>query len=869
MRNGPFNNFGDNNSHMSHFGRWRNRRNRREEEDDDRWGHNNGYGHGHGHNDPNPFNWTYQGLDANNTRNNTSETILDLDRIGTSGFSAFNNTDANGNIDYSVGANDEVEWFGGASDLGFGLPNLGVMTQPLVEDGVVYFADLAGFGYAYSTEGELLWATPGPLAPISETASDLPLFSIIAEDKIFYITAYGNGQFIDSTSSVVAVDKETGEVTGSWDVTEYHQNALSLSSPVIVKTALEEGGPIEEVIVIGLSSTENGTAGGEAEADPINGYTFPGGMIAFKTSNFDADGPSQPAVVEMDEAAWVFRTTDNIYDLPLDANEAISAGSTVWSIPVVDAERGVLYTGTGQNYDTYDGEDEIGAIGGGNPLADSIIAVDYTTGELQWSYQVYQGDFWDVSLNEAPAPDTPYDWDIASTPILFSVDGEDYMAIADKVGALIVLNLTAIDENIDLSGGPVRLDTLFDADQDINDAGLRSEGILVWEKDYPGGEVGPGRAAVGDDAEGQTALAYDEATGTLYMSNQDITDFGEPDESFIYALDLEGIVRGKYDDVESEPAFHENGDFNITDEYIWDDVVTLPGMTTLLSIAGGVLYHTTNHTVPFAHQDTSKIVGALRGFDTDTGVQVFEHVLGENGGLQAGVYSGATIVDGKIYVGFGDIFTFQGGLKVLSLPEEGTKGDDWIEGRPLNNFVDGGKGDDVIYGGDGDDQLSGGKGMDELFGEGDNDILDGGKGHDYIEGGDGNDIIYGGKGHDELFGGDGDDVIVGGRGDDILVGGEGADTFVFEVKEGFFGKIKLEGRDDDIILDFDASEGDSLSFSGVEDFNNDGNIDLDDIFDQADVTFDGTTTTVDFGYYKGSIEITGEFDPNTGAAIIV
>lgn len=714
-----------------------------------------------------PFSWSFVGLDSHNTRNNTQETTLSVKSLGPLATSPFNNIGPDGHIDMSLGANDEVEWIGGIG--------LGVLTPAQVDDGMVYFADIAGLAYAYTVSGELVAMSA---QPITDTGN-LPFFSIITDDKIFFVTGFGNGgDYINSASSLVALDRQTMEIIGVWDANEYHKSVQIYSAPMIVNVDIDGDSIPEELIVFGLTSFENGSPTGEQELGP-EGFSFPGGLIAFNTADFTLVN-NMPAEVHLDDAAWVLGLTDNLYNLDLGEDKEISAGSSVWTLPVADTERGYIYVGTGQNYDDYTGATEIGKQPIDNPLSDAVIAVDAKTGELVWSYQVYQNDFWNAGIGATPE-DQPFDWDIASAPILFTVDGRDYMAISDKVAGLLIFDLTAIDEAqangfFNLDDGPIRLDTLFFEDQDANDAALRdggplgAQGILVWQKDYPGGDVSPGRAAVGDDPEGQASMAYKD--GILYMAKHDVLDFDTQDISYLYALDVEGIVRGLYADAESAPAFNEDGTANITDEYAWDVVQTMEGQTPLISIAGDVVYHTTHTSIGGSTGFVpTKDAGVLRGFDASTGELLFEHMAAEydlNGTLeQSGIFGGATVVDGQIFMTFGDLLTFEGGLKVLSLPEEGTNKDDIITGRPFNNLVDGGNGNDVIYGGSGDD------------------VLKGGNGKDYLSGDDGN---------------------------DTLTGGKGKDMFAFSLIEDA-GLLLMQG--DDIVTDFRV--GDKMLFTGVAD----------------------------------------------------
>jgi hypothetical protein len=109
-----------------------------------------------------------------------------------------------------------------------------------------------------------------------------------------------------------------------------------------------------------------------------------------------------------------------------------------------------------------------------------------------------------------------------------------------------------------------------------------------------------------------------------------------------------------------------------------------------------------------------------------------------------------------------------------------------IAGNDGNDFIGGKKGDDFLLGNNGNDTLFGGQGNDTIFGGGDDDFIRGAKG---------------------------DDLISGDRGNDRLQGDEGADTFQFLAEHA---KAALD--EVDIVLDFDAAEGDSvLLFAEMED----------------------------------------------------
>jgi Ca2+-binding RTX toxin-like protein len=113
----------------------------------------------------------------------------------------------------------------------------------------------------------------------------------------------------------------------------------------------------------------------------------------------------------------------------------------------------------------------------------------------------------------------------------------------------------------------------------------------------------------------------------------------------------------------------------------------------------------------------------------------------------------------------------------------------------------------------GNDMVKSGAGIDRLLGGNGNDILNGGAGNDRdlmnYRSVHGTTIaaqfagLFGEAGDDILNGGAGDDNLEGGMGRDRLIGGTGADRFTFNVS--------TEGGD--IIVDFDASQGDWMAIS--------------------------------------------------------
>jgi polyvinyl alcohol dehydrogenase (cytochrome) len=97
----------------------------------------------------------------------------------------------------------------------------------------------------------------------------------------------------------------------------------------------------------------------------------------------------------------------------------------VWSTAAIDPGRGLAYIGTGQTYEQP-----------ASPLGDSLMAVDYRTGAIEWTRQFTAGDVYTIFQ---PAPQGP-DADIGAAPNLFTIDGRDVVGVGDKAGVYAVLD---------------------------------------------------------------------------------------------------------------------------------------------------------------------------------------------------------------------------------------------------------------------------------------------------------------------------------------------------------------------------------------------------------------------------------------------
>ena len=164
------------------------------------------------------------------------------------------------------------------------------------------------------------------------------------------------------------------------------------------------------------------------------------------------------------------------------------SGAPVWSPPTVDAARGLVYFGTGENYSSP-----------ANDKSDAIIAVDAATGRIRWVRQLLAGDAWNGaclktdSRANCPREDGP-DLDIGAPPILAKLaNGSDILLVGQKSGLVF---------GIDPDSGAVRWQQRAGMGG-FNGGihwGMASDGptLFVPIADTPGGKapVGPPRPGI-------------------------------------------------------------------------------------------------------------------------------------------------------------------------------------------------------------------------------------------------------------------------------------------------------------------------------------------------------------------------------------
>lgn len=169
------------------------------------------------------------------------------------------------------------------------------------------------------------------------------------------------------------------------------------------------------------------------------------------------------------------------------------SGAPIWSTPTIDAERRLIYVGSGQNYSLP-----------ATDTSDSILALALETGEVVWKYQATEGDTWNSACGRRSGPNCPEerggDFDFGAQVIIASTSsGEDILLAGQKSGEVHALD---------------------------PDAG----GALVWKQ-----KVGQGSALGGI----HWGLAVSEGKVFVPISDPPLPGQGFGPQPGLYALDID------------------------------------------------------------------------------------------------------------------------------------------------------------------------------------------------------------------------------------------------------------------------------------------------------------------------------------------
>ena len=267
----------------------------------------------------------------------------------------------------------------------------GVSATPTISDGKVFVAKGSGQVYALDEKtGEVIWKQTLVASDRGNAPQMLNTSPTITKHRVFVA---GDHMF--------ALDKHTGKVL--WD-TPIYQDGLYLSD--------EPGNPMVagKYVIIGVGFAN------DWRVPPSGHYTGEYGRIVA----FDQ---------KTGEIAWI---------LPL-SNTNYGTGSSSFSMAGVDETRKLAFIGTGNNYEPP-----------ASPLEDSLLAINYETGELVWQYQFHNNDIWSGVYYSHNGTN---DLDVAGHPNLFTVDKSDESQVGrgKKKGKMTMLESAAKMDLIEFS----------------------------------------------------------------------------------------------------------------------------------------------------------------------------------------------------------------------------------------------------------------------------------------------------------------------------------------------------------------------------------------------------------------------------------
>jgi len=244
-------------------------------------------------------------------------------------------------------------------------------TQPIVVDGVVYGLTPTLDVFALNgASGELLWSFSehegpvdfrGPSRGLSmwKEGDEEILFAGLV-DKIFAIDPE-NGELVTEFGDGGVLDLRTG-LPG--DTSRFY---VSLASPGVIH---------RDTIIVGFRTAESPPAA-------------PGDIRAFE--------------VRTGELVWSFHTIPAAGEFGADTwpenARATQGGANAWAGFALDEERGIVYVPTGSAVPDFFG----GERKGDNLFANSLIALDATTGERIWHFQAVRHDIWDRDFPSPPS----------------------------------------------------------------------------------------------------------------------------------------------------------------------------------------------------------------------------------------------------------------------------------------------------------------------------------------------------------------------------------------------------------------------------------------------------------------------------------
>lgn len=276
-----------------------------------------------------------------------------------------------------------------------------VQTQPIVVDGILYgLSPMLELFALDAVTGEELWVYDPSAEHDGYNSSSRGV--MFWEDGDEQRILFGAGIYLHSVDAKNGEPIEEFGNNGKLDLRigleSSRENAENLSITITTPGVI-----YDNTIVLGSTVSEAGDA-------------LPGDIRGFD--------------VHTGEITWIFHTIPRPGEFGYDTWEENAylniGGANSWAGLVLDEKNGTVYTGTGSPSPNFYG----GGRDGKNLFANSLLALNASTGELKWHYQFINHDLWD--------------WDPPNPPNLVTVQHEgqiiDAVAQTTKDGLIYVFD---------------------------------------------------------------------------------------------------------------------------------------------------------------------------------------------------------------------------------------------------------------------------------------------------------------------------------------------------------------------------------------------------------------------------------------------
>ncbi len=281
----------------------------------------------------------------------------------------------------------------------FGVPNVSSMrSQPAVSADTIFLATVAGRLFALDREtGCIKWIY----------RAEAPLRTAVTLGRAGDRPALFVG---DQGASIHAVDAVAGRLLWKQRVALFDASTTT-------------GAPIQH---------------GERLFVPISAF----GVALAMQPNYEcckSHGGVRALNAATGEILWTAHMTEDAkptYKNELGVQMWGPSGAPVWTTPAIDAKRGVLYIGTGENTSSPATE-----------LSDAIVALSLATGAIQWHFQATENDAFNMAcgrpgLGGASCPkEKGPDFDFGASVIIASnATGKDVLLAGQKSGGVYALD---------------------------------------------------------------------------------------------------------------------------------------------------------------------------------------------------------------------------------------------------------------------------------------------------------------------------------------------------------------------------------------------------------------------------------------------